>query len=53
MRLRRKMTMKRVPIFPLIPLVPMVVIGSLVTAIRALVRVRRLEQKVAGGGAPA
>lgn len=53
MRLRRKMMMmKRVPMFPLIPIVPAMVIGSLVTAIRALVRVRRLERRMAGG-APA
>lgn len=53
MRLRRKMMTKRVPLFPLIPLVPMMVVGSLVTAIRALVRVRRLERQVAGGSAAA
>jgi hypothetical protein len=47
------MMIKRVPIFPLIPLVPMMVIGSFVTAIRALVRVRKLERRMAGGPAAA
>jgi hypothetical protein len=36
------------PFFPVIPFVPAaLVLGSLVTAIRALVRVRRLERRVA------
>jgi hypothetical protein len=38
----------RIPFFPFIPLVPMALFaGSLVTAIRALVRVRRLERRLA------
>ncbi|HEY6476198.1 MAG TPA: hypothetical protein VI456_06415 [Polyangia bacterium] len=38
----------RVPLFPLIPLVPMALfVGSFVTAIRALMRVRRLERRLA------
>jgi hypothetical protein len=44
--MRSKMS-KRVPFFPLIPLVPAALLaGSLVTSIRALVRVRRLEQEL-------
>jgi hypothetical protein len=50
----RKMTMKRVPFFPFIPVVPVaLVVGSLVTAIRALVGVRRLERRFATTDAPA
>jgi hypothetical protein len=38
----------KVPLFPLIPIVPMaLMIGSLATAIRALIRVRRLEDQLA------
>lgn len=38
----------KVPLFPFVPLVPMALfIGSLVTSIRALVRVRRLERRLA------
>jgi hypothetical protein len=38
----------RVPFFPLIPLVPMALfVGTFVTAIRALVRVRRIERRLA------
>ena len=38
----------RVPLFPFIPLVPMALfVGSFVTAMRALVRVRRLERRLA------
>jgi hypothetical protein len=44
--MRRKM-MNRVPFFPLIPIVPAaLLIGSLATAIGALVRVRRLEREL-------
>jgi len=40
-------TIKAIPLFPLIPLVPAaLMIGSLVIAIRALVRVRRLERRL-------
>jgi hypothetical protein len=38
----------RIPLFPLIPIVPLaLMIGSLATAVRALVRVRRLEHRLA------
>jgi len=38
----------RIPLFPLIPVVPLaLMIGSLATAVRALVRVRRLEHRLA------
>lgn len=38
----------KVPLFPLIPLVPMALfVGTFVTAIRALVRVRRIERRLA------
>jgi hypothetical protein len=38
----------RVPLFPFIPLVPMALfVGTFVTAIRALVRVRRIERRLA------
>jgi hypothetical protein len=38
---------RNVPFFPLIPLVPAaLVVGSLATAIGALVRVRRLERRL-------
>ncbi len=37
-----------VPLFPLIPLVPMALfIGTFVTSVRALLRVRRLERRLA------
>ena len=43
--------LRRLPLFPLIPLAPAaLIIGSLVTSIRALGRVRHLEQRL--GGAP-
>ncbi len=45
--MRAVRSVKRVPFFPLIPLVPVaLLVGSLATAIRALVRVRRLEQQM-------
>ncbi|HEX3902366.1 MAG TPA: hypothetical protein VH853_05910 [Polyangia bacterium] len=45
MRIRRTV---RIPLFPLIPIVPMaLMIGSLATAIRALLRVRSLEHRLA------
>jgi hypothetical protein len=38
----------KVPLFPLIPLVPMALfVGSFVTSVRALLRVRRLERRLA------
>jgi len=40
-------TIKNIPLFPLIPLLPAaLLIGSLVTAIKALLRVRELEREV-------
>lgn len=43
----RAKSVRNVPLFPLIPIVPMVlIIGSLTIAIRALVRVRRLERRM-------
>jgi hypothetical protein len=43
--------LKRLPLFPLIPLAPAaLVIGSLLTSIRALGRVKNLERRL--GGAP-
>jgi len=40
-------TLKKVPFFPVIPLVPAaLLVGSLITAIRALLRVRALEREV-------
>ena len=45
MRIR---TTKKFSLFPWIPLVPMTfMIGSFVTAVRALARVRRLEHRLA------
>lgn len=44
----RTRSIKDVPGFPLIPFVPLALLAaSLTTAIRALVRVRRLEQRFA------
>ncbi|HLK92277.1 MAG TPA: hypothetical protein VKZ18_20450 [Polyangia bacterium] len=38
----------KVPFFPLVPLVPMALfIGTFVTSVRALLRVRRLERRLA------
>jgi hypothetical protein len=40
-------TIKDVPLFPLVPIIPAaLLIGSLVTAVRALIRVRRLERQL-------
>lgn len=40
--------LKKLPAFPLIPIAPAaLLIGSLMTAIRALVRVKRLERNLA------
>ncbi|HTB61598.1 MAG TPA: hypothetical protein VLC06_27230 [Polyangia bacterium] len=45
MRIR---TTRKVSLFPWIPLVPMtLMVGSFVTAVRALLRVRRLEHRLA------
>jgi hypothetical protein len=45
--MRRIKTIRDVPLFPLIPLLPAaILIGSLATAVNALVRVRRLEQRL-------
>jgi hypothetical protein len=41
--------MKRIPLFPVIPVVPVAILfGSLATAIHALLRVRRVERRMAG-----
>jgi hypothetical protein len=46
--MRARKNLKNVPFFPLIPLVPAaLLVGSLVTSIRALTCVRRLERKLA------
>jgi hypothetical protein len=51
-QIMRRKAIKRLPFFPLIPAVPIALIAaSLATAIRALVRVSRLEQRVAGAAA--
>ena len=48
MRRTLQKTVQRFRFFPFIPLVPMALMtGSLATAIRALVRVRRLEHRLA------
>ena len=48
MKLRHIKHLNRLPLFPIIPIVPVAVfVGSLVTSIRALVRVRRLERRLA------
>ena len=50
--MRSHKTIKDVPFFPLIPIVPVaLVVGTLVTSIRALVGVRRLERRMPAGGA--
>jgi hypothetical protein len=44
--------LKKLPLFPLIPLAPgALLVGSFVTAFRALRRVKRLEQRVAASAA--
>ena len=44
---RNRWMMRRVPYFPFIPAVPIALVaGSLFAAIRALVRMRRLEQRL-------
>ena len=41
---------KDVPLFPLVPIVPAaLLIGSFVTAVSAMMRVRRLERRLATG----
>ena len=52
MRMRKHIrTVKDVPFFPLIPFVPVALLAvSLATSIRALARVRRLEQRVGANG---
>ena len=45
---RRLRKLRRLPLFPLVPLLPAALfISSFVTSLRALVRVRRLEQRLA------
>ena len=44
---KNRWMMRRVPYFPFIPAVPIALVaGSLFAAIRALVRVRRLERRL-------
>ena len=44
--------LRKLPLFPLIPLAPAALIfGSLVTALRALARVKRLEQRLPAAAA--
>lgn len=46
--MKRPKTIKDVPLFPIVPLVPLVLfVGSLVASVGALVRVRRLERRLA------
>jgi len=46
--MRRMKNVKDLPLFPLVPLLPIAIfLGSLATSIRALVRVRRLERRLA------
>jgi hypothetical protein len=46
--MRRIKSVKDVPLFPVIPFVPLALfLGAWVTSIRALVRVRRLERRLA------
>ena len=45
---RRTRSFRNLPLFPLIPLLPAAIfVGSLLTSIRALVCVRRLERRLA------
>jgi hypothetical protein len=45
--MRMPKNVKNVPLFPLIPLVPAaLLVGSLVTSIRALACVRRIERRL-------
>jgi hypothetical protein len=47
-RLLKRLPLKKIPFFPLIPIAPgALLLGSFVTAVRALRRVKRLEQRVA------
>jgi hypothetical protein len=47
-RTRIRHRMQRIPLFPFIPAVPLALLmGSFVTSLRALARVRRLERQVA------
>jgi hypothetical protein len=46
--MRKIRTVRDLPLFPLVPILPAaLVVGSLATAIQALVRVRRLERRLA------
>jgi hypothetical protein len=52
MRQHRTNAIRNVPLFPLIPLVPAAIVSaSLVIAVRALLRVRRLERQVSSAAA--
>ena len=44
--------LKKMPLFPLIPIAPAVLVfGSLLTSLRALARVKRLEQRLPAAAA--
>jgi len=46
--MRRLKHVKELPLYPLVPLLPIAIfLGSLATSLRALVRVRRLERRLA------
>jgi hypothetical protein len=46
--MRARKNLRNVPFFPLIPIVPAaLLVGSLATAIRALIRVKNLERRFA------
>jgi hypothetical protein len=43
-------SIRNIPFFPVIPFVPVaLLVASMATSIRALVRTRRLERRLAGG----
>jgi hypothetical protein len=49
----KRKRVKDVPFFPLIPIVPAaLLVGSLATAVRALIRVRRLESRLPSEAVP-
>jgi len=49
---RRLRGLRRLPLFPLVPLLPAALfIGSFVTSLRTLARVKRLEQRLAASPA--
>jgi hypothetical protein len=47
-RMRSYRSLRKLPLFPLIPLLPAAIfLSSVATSIRALIRVRRLERRLA------